>query len=95
MYEKEGGVAPEPITKLSWKYAKPHASTPEEMAKESNGYALADWLGKDGKIIRKKVNYWTASTNCVMTVQQNVRLGFSRVRGHKYVGTTYRLTEHF
>ena len=54
MYEKEGGTAPEPITKLSWKYAKPHAPTPEEMAKESNGYALADIKDKDGNVIRKK-----------------------------------------
>ncbi|SSY79553.1 formate dehydrogenase-N subunit alpha [Alysiella crassa] len=54
MYEKEGGKVPEPITKLSWKYAKPHAPTPEEMAKESNGYALADVLDKDGKVLRKK-----------------------------------------
>ena len=54
MYEKEGGTAPEPITKLSWKYAKPHAPTPEEMAKESNGYALADIKDKDGTILRKK-----------------------------------------
>lgn len=54
MYEQEGGVAPEPITKLSWKYAKPHAPTPEEMAKESNGYALTDLFDQDGKLIRKK-----------------------------------------
>lgn len=54
MYEKEGGTAPEPITKLSWKYAKPHAPTPEEMAKESNGYALADIKDADGNILRRK-----------------------------------------
>lgn len=54
MYEKEGGKYPEPITKLSWKYAKPHAPSPAEMAKESNGYALADLLDDKGKVIRKK-----------------------------------------
>ena len=54
MYEKEGGTAPEPITKLAWHYKKPNAPTPEEMAKESNGYALADLTDSDGNIIRKK-----------------------------------------
>lgn len=54
MYEKEGGTAPEPITKLAWHYKNPNAPTPEEMAKESNGYALADLTDSDGNIIRKK-----------------------------------------
>ena len=54
LYEKEGGKFPDPITKLSWKYAKSHAPSPAEMAKESNGYALADLKDADGNIIRKK-----------------------------------------
>lgn len=54
MYEKEGGKNPDPITKVSWHYAKPHAPSPEEMAKESNGYALADLTDANGNVIRKK-----------------------------------------
>lgn len=54
MYLKEGGTAPEPITKLSWNYAKPHAPSPEEMAKESNGRALADIYDASGRLLRKK-----------------------------------------
>ena len=54
MYEKEGGTAPEPITKLHWRYENPYGPTPEEMARESNGYALADIKDADGNIVRKK-----------------------------------------
>lgn len=54
MYQKEGGKCPEPITQLSWQYAKPHAPAPAEMAKESNGYALVDLLDDKGNVIRKK-----------------------------------------
>jgi formate dehydrogenase major subunit len=42
LYEKEGGAFPDPILKLTWDYADPDEPTPEELAKEINGYALAD-----------------------------------------------------
>jgi formate dehydrogenase major subunit len=42
LYEKEGGAFPDPITKLVWNYKDPDYPQPEEIAKESNGYALAD-----------------------------------------------------
>lgn len=54
LYEKEGGTVPEPITKLSWKYQKPHAPTPEEMAKESNGYFLRDVRDANGNLIHER-----------------------------------------
>lgn len=54
LYEKEGGKFPDPVTKVSWKYKKPGAPSPSEMAKESNGYALADLKDANGNIIRKK-----------------------------------------
>jgi formate dehydrogenase major subunit len=41
-YEKEGGTFPDPIVKLSWPYADPASPTPEELAMEYNGRALAD-----------------------------------------------------
>jgi len=42
LYEKEGGKLPEPILKLTWPYAIPARPSPEELAKEYNGKALAD-----------------------------------------------------
>ena len=42
LYVKEGGAVPEPIVNLSWPYKVPHAPSPEEIAKEYSGKALAD-----------------------------------------------------
>jgi formate dehydrogenase major subunit len=42
LYRKEGGAFPDPILKLAWKYAIPDAPSPEELAKEYSGKALAD-----------------------------------------------------
>jgi formate dehydrogenase major subunit len=42
LYQSEGGAFPDPILKLSWPYKIPHAPSPEELAKEANGWALAD-----------------------------------------------------
>jgi formate dehydrogenase major subunit len=40
LYEKEGGAYPDAIRDLTWDYADPKEPTPEELAKEMNGYAL-------------------------------------------------------
>jgi formate dehydrogenase major subunit len=42
LYEAEGGAFPDPILNLTWTYADPGEPTPEELAKEVNGSALAD-----------------------------------------------------
>ena len=42
LYQKEGGAFPDPILKLSWPYKIPRAPSPEELAKEYNGWAVAD-----------------------------------------------------
>jgi formate dehydrogenase major subunit len=42
LYRKEGGAFPDPILSLAWPYKIPHSPSPEELAKEFNGYALAD-----------------------------------------------------
>ncbi|MGL4409226.1 MAG: formate dehydrogenase-N subunit alpha [Zoogloea sp.] len=42
LYKKDGGNVPEPILNLSWPYKDPKNPTPEELAKELNGRALAD-----------------------------------------------------
>ena len=42
LYAKEGGTFPDPIVKLTWPYKIAQAPSAEELAKEYNGYALAD-----------------------------------------------------
>jgi formate dehydrogenase major subunit len=42
LYAREGGVFKEPILGASWPYSAPHAPSPEELAREFNGFALAD-----------------------------------------------------
>jgi formate dehydrogenase major subunit len=42
LYKKEGGAFPDPIVKMPWPYAKPGAPSPDEVAREVNGKALAD-----------------------------------------------------
>jgi formate dehydrogenase major subunit len=42
LYQKEGGAFPDPILNLHWPYADPDDPTPAELAKEVNGYVLAD-----------------------------------------------------
>lgn len=55
-YQKDGGKFPDPILNLIWNYARPHSPTPEELAMEFNGKALADVLDpKDPtKVLAKK-----------------------------------------
>ncbi len=42
LYQKEKGAFPDPILNLTWDYKIPHAPSPEELAMEYNGKALAD-----------------------------------------------------
>lgn len=42
LYEKEGGMFPDPIVNLSWDYGHPLTPHPEELAKEFSGRALRD-----------------------------------------------------
>jgi formate dehydrogenase major subunit len=42
LYQKEGGAFPDPIVNLTWNYKDPGDPTPEELAREMNGAALAD-----------------------------------------------------
>lgn len=56
LYEAEGGPFPDPIVNLAWDYSQPHEPSPEEIAKEYNGKALADLPDPsgEGKFIRRK-----------------------------------------
>jgi formate dehydrogenase major subunit len=40
LYEKEGGPFPDPILNVTWNYRDPNEPSPEELAKELNGYAV-------------------------------------------------------
>ena len=44
MYAKDGGKFPDPIVNLTWPYKIPSSPSPEELAMEYNGKALADVL---------------------------------------------------
>ncbi|MDR0587713.1 MAG: formate dehydrogenase-N subunit alpha, partial [Burkholderiales bacterium] len=55
LYEKEGGRLPEQVLNMSWNYSQPEEPSPEEVAKESNGRALADLTDPaTGAVILKK-----------------------------------------
>lgn len=51
-YQKEGGAWAESILKLNWPYKTAHEPTPEEIAKEFNGYAVADVTDASGATIK-------------------------------------------
>ena len=54
LYAKEGGANPAPVLNMAWDYADPFDPKPEEVAKESNGRALADLLDDKGNLILRK-----------------------------------------
>ena len=40
LYRKEGGALPDPILNLNWPYRNPEEPTPDEVARELNGYTV-------------------------------------------------------
>ncbi|MGM3173286.1 formate dehydrogenase-N subunit alpha [Dickeya lacustris] len=54
LYREEGGVCPEPVLNINWNYQDPEDPTPEEIARESNGMALADVVDDKGNLLLKK-----------------------------------------
>jgi len=54
LYRNEGGVCPEQVLNMAWDYRNPYDPEPEEVAKESNGYALADVRDDQGNLILRK-----------------------------------------
>jgi formate dehydrogenase major subunit len=52
MYRKEGGAFPDPILNLTWNHMQPDNPSPDELAREFNGKALADVVDpKDPKTV--------------------------------------------
>ena len=68
---------------MTWNYAQPHSPSSVELAKELNGYALADLLDADGNVMYKKVNYLTDLLTYVMMVQPLQVTGSMWVNGLK------------
>lgn len=56
LYEKEGGVFPEPILNLWWWYHRPEKPTMDELLREINGFAIRDVVDPNdpSKVILKK-----------------------------------------
>ncbi|WP_339468516.1 formate dehydrogenase-N subunit alpha [Pseudomonas capeferrum] len=54
LYRREGGVCPEPVLNMAWDYKNPYDPEPEEVAKESNGYALTDLHDDKGNLVLRK-----------------------------------------
>ena len=54
LYRQQGGVAQDPVLNMTWNYKLPDGPESEEVAKESNGYALADLFDAEGKLLVKK-----------------------------------------
>jgi formate dehydrogenase major subunit len=51
LYRKEGGAFPDPILNLNWPYELAESPRPDELAREINGYALAD-ITDSGTVIK-------------------------------------------
>jgi formate dehydrogenase major subunit len=51
MYRKDGGAFPDPILNLNWPYELPESPRPEELAREINGYTLAEIKAPSGATI--------------------------------------------
>ncbi len=51
LYDREGGANPAPVLNMAWDYRRPEAPTPEEVAQENNGYALADIRDESGNVV--------------------------------------------
>ena len=51
LYIKEGGAFPDPIVNLNWPYELAEAPRPDELAREINGYTLADVKDANGVVM--------------------------------------------
>ncbi|SEQ74626.1 formate dehydrogenase (quinone-dependent) catalytic subunit [Azotobacter beijerinckii] len=54
LYAQEGGANPAPLLNMAWNYSDPEDPAPEEVAREANGYALADLYDPQGNLLAKK-----------------------------------------
>ncbi|AFJ47822.1 C-terminal part of alpha major of nitrate-inducible formate dehydrogenase FdnG [Shimwellia blattae DSM 4481 = NBRC 105725] len=54
LYRTEGGTGAEPLLSMRWDYHLPDSPESEEVARESNGYALEDIVDASGALVVKK-----------------------------------------
>jgi len=54
LYQKEGGAAPEPVLNLNWWYSNPAKPSLEEVAREINGWAIADMHDDRAATVRER-----------------------------------------
>ncbi|QDH14313.1 formate dehydrogenase-N subunit alpha [Formicincola oecophyllae] len=54
LYRKEGGPGAASVLNMQWNYQDPLEPTPEEVAKENNGYALEDIRDAHGNLLLKR-----------------------------------------
>ncbi len=54
LYRQEGGALPEQVLNMRWDYLTPENPASEEVARESNGKALADIYDDKGTLLAKK-----------------------------------------
>ncbi len=85
LYLKEGGKFPDPILNLHWPYKDPDDPTPAEIAKEINGYVVADvpdpadstklLLQKGKQVVSfaastRRATTWPAATTATPTIRE-------------------------
>ena len=79
LYEKEGGAFPDPILNLHWPYKDPDDPTPEELAKEINGYGARGRPRSDrpdqGRSLREGQAGRRASPRCATTARPRAAAG--------------------
>ncbi|RXY50493.1 formate dehydrogenase, partial [Klebsiella pneumoniae] len=54
LHRTEGGNGAEPPLKMSWRYKQPEHPESGEVAKEHNGYALAELSDQNGTLLEKQ-----------------------------------------
>lgn len=86
MYAKDGGAVPEQVLNMTWDYLTPENPAPEEVARESNGKALADLIDPaTGAVLVKKVNSLAPLLSCVTTAPPQAAAGSSPEAGRQKV----------
>ena len=51
-YKTEGGAYPDPLLNINWPYKIPEEPSPEELAKEMNGWAVSDFTDPTGATLK-------------------------------------------
>ena len=83
LYEKDGGAWWEPVRDLAWNYANPEVPTPEELAMEYNGKALADVFDPKDPTgwCARPASSWPHSATCATTAAPPAAAGSTSVPG--------------